>query len=80
MEKHQQNAMHIASFLEAHKAVKKVFYPGLKSFPQYELAKKQMTGYSSLLSFELNSEHLEAIKKFVNSLKLFHIWCKLGRA
>jgi methionine-gamma-lyase len=50
---HNQNAQALAEFLEKHKAVKKVHYPGLKSHPQHELAKKQMTGFGGMLSFEV---------------------------
>ena len=78
MKQHQENAMHIAGFLEKHKKIKEVLYPGLKSFPQYELGKKQMTGYTGLLSFILDTENLDDIKAFVNSLKLFHIGVSWG--
>ena len=53
MEKHSANAMKVAEFLESHPAVAKVNYPGLKSFPQYELAKKQMRLPGGMISFEL---------------------------
>jgi len=46
-------AKKMARWLESHKAIKKVYYPGLKSHPQYELAKSQMRGYGAMLSFEL---------------------------
>ena len=54
MEKHCANAMKVAEFLESHPAVATVSYPGLKSFPQYELAKKQMALPGGMISFELN--------------------------
>lgn len=63
-----KNAKRIAKFLEAHKDVKKVYYPGLKSHPQYELAKSQMKDFGGMLSFELSDE-LDALK-FQNALKL----------
>ena len=53
MERHCANAMKVAEFLEKHPAVSKVNYPGLKSFPQYELAKKQMDLPGAMISFEL---------------------------
>jgi len=77
MEKHQYNAMKIAKFLEQHKKVKKVYYPGLKSHPQYELAKKQMSGFSGMLSFEINGK-LKDAKKFLESLKIFLLAESLG--
>ena len=78
MELHQKNAMRIAEFLERNDKIKKVLYPGLKSFKGYELGKKQMTGYSSLFSFELKSNDLIKIKKFFNSLKYFKIGVSWG--
>ena len=53
MEKHCSNAMEVAAFLETHPAVESVAYPGLKSFPQFDLAKKQMSLPGGMISFEL---------------------------
>lgn len=53
MERHCANAMKVAAFLEGHPAVASVSYPGLKSFPQYDLAKKQMALPGGMISFEL---------------------------
>jgi len=78
MEKHQSNAVTIAKFLEKHPKIKQVRYPGLKSFPQYKLGKKQMSGYSGLMSFQLKTNKLEQIKKFVNALKIFSIGVSWG--
>ncbi len=75
---HQENALKVANFLESHSKISKVLYPGLKSFPQYELGKTQMSGYSGLFAFEINSDNLENIKKFVNSLKYFSIGVSWG--
>jgi len=72
MQRHQENAMQVAQFLEQHQQVAFVRYPGLTSFPQYELGKKQMSGYSGLLSFQLKTNELEKIKSFYNALKMFH--------
>ena len=77
MEKHQENAMKIAKFLEEHEMVERVYYPGLKSHPQHELAKKQMTGFSGMLSFEIRGG-LKAAVKFVESLKIFILAESLG--
>ncbi|NSW91600.1 MAG: aminotransferase class I/II-fold pyridoxal phosphate-dependent enzyme [Firmicutes bacterium] len=71
MERHQQNAIQVAEFLEKHEKVKKVLYPGLKSHPQYELACRQMTGCSGLMSFVLDYSD-EQIMRFVKKLKLFY--------
>ena len=70
--------MAVASFLENQSMVSKVYYPGLKSFEQYDLGKAQMTGYSGLLSFELNTDDLLSIKTFVNGLKLFSLGVSWG--
>jgi len=63
-----RNAKRLAKWLEKHPLVKKVYYPGLKSHPQHELAKKQMSGYTGMLSFELLPD-LDAAA-FMDSLKL----------
>jgi cystathionine gamma-lyase len=69
---HSETAMYIASNLEAHPAVSAVHYPGLKSHPQYELAKSQMGGFTSPLSFELNCKSNPAeTRLFVRRLKWF---------
>lgn len=78
MEEHQKNALSVSKFLESHEKVKKVYYPGLESYDQYELAKEQMTGFSGLMSFEIDSNNLEEIKKFFNSLKHFRIGVSWG--
>jgi cystathionine gamma-lyase/cystathionine beta-lyase/cystathionine gamma-lyase/homocysteine desulfhydrase len=55
MEKHDANGRAVAAFLAKHKKVQKVFYPGLPDHPQHELAKKQMSGFGSMISFETGS-------------------------
>jgi len=54
MRQHNENAMAIAEMLESHHAVKQVMYPGLPSHPQHELARRQMTGFGGMLSFEVS--------------------------
>ncbi|MHA4986608.1 trans-sulfuration enzyme family protein [Cetobacterium sp. 2G large] len=78
MEKHQNNALKVASFLENHPKIKSVNYPGLKSHPQFELGKEQMKGYSGLMSFVIDSEELGDIKNFVNALEHFSIGVSWG--
>lgn len=63
-----KNAKKMAKFLERHTSVKRVFYPGLKTHPQYQLAKKQMKGFGGMLSFEL-VDSLDAMA-FQNELQL----------
>ncbi len=77
MERHQQNALAIAKHLEAHDKVERVIYPGLESHPQHQLAKKQMSGYGGMVSFELKSD-LNGARGFVEGLKLFTLAESLG--
>ncbi len=77
MERHCSNAIKVAEYLEAHPKVKVVYYPGLKSFPQYELAKKQMLMPGGMITFELNGT-LEDGKKLMNSVKLMTLAVSLG--
>ncbi len=55
MLQHNENGLAVANYLEKHPKVRKVFYPGLPSHPQFELAKKQMTGFGGMLSFDTGS-------------------------
>jgi cystathionine beta-lyase/cystathionine gamma-synthase len=78
MRAHQENAMAVAGFLDGHSKVRNVFYPGLESCPQHELGKKQMTGYSGLMGFELATDNLDSIRSFVNALEIFQIGVSWG--
>lgn len=77
VERHCSNAQKIAEFLEAHPQIEKVYYPGLPSHPQHELAKKQMKGMGGIVSFELKGG-IEAGKSFINALNLAMISFSLG--
>ncbi|WP_227994990.1 PLP-dependent aspartate aminotransferase family protein [Oceanobacillus sp. CFH 90083] len=77
MERHCKNALEIAVFLENHPQVEKVYYPGLPSHPQHELAKEQMEGMGGMVSFELKGGK-EAGKRFIDSLNLIIISFSLG--
>ena len=77
MDRHSNNAMAIAEFLEQHPAVEKVYYPGLKSFEQHELAKKQMHGFGGIMSFELKGG-FDAGVRLMNGVKLCHLAVSLG--
>lgn len=79
MEKHCHNAMKIAEFLESHPNVEKILYPGLKSFSQYEIAKKQMKLPGAMMAFEVKGG-MEAGKKLMNSVKLLTLAVSLGDA
>lgn len=77
MEKHCQSAMKVAEYLEKHPKVKKVIYPGLKSHPQHELAKRQMKAFGGIISFEVKGG-FEQGKTFINSTKLAKLAVSLG--
>src|SRR5699024_6837858 len=81
MEKHCDNAHKVAKFLNKHSAVKSVFYPGLPSHPQYDLAHSQMKNMGGIISFEIKGD-LQSVKKMINSLKIIMISFSLeiGRA
>jgi len=72
-----ENAMKIACWLEDHPKVDWIKYPGLKSHPQYKLARKQMDGFGSMMSFELKGG-VEAGRKMMNSVKLCSLAVSLG--
>ncbi len=78
LKQHQSSTLEIANYLESDNRVRTVYYPGLDSFPQKKLAEKQMTGYTGLLSFELNTDKLEEIKSFVNKLTIFKLGVSWG--
>lgn len=77
MERHMHNAMELARHLEKHPKVKKVIYPGLESHPKHAIAKKQMKGFSGMISVEFNLS-LEETKKLISSLKIFSLAESLG--
>ena len=64
-----ENAGKMAEFLEQHELVEKVYYPGLKSHPDHELAKKQMKGFGGMLSFELNDLDSGVFMKYLKLIK-----------
>jgi len=74
MEAHDKNGRMVANFLTEHPKVQKVYYPGLASHPQHELAARQQSGFGGMVSFETGS--LENAKKVLESVKL----CTLGES
>src|SRR6185312_4692776 len=76
MKQHDANGRAVADFLKGHKAVKRVFYPGLADHPQHELAKRQQTGFGSMLSMDLGS--LARANLFAKSLRLAFLAESLG--
>jgi OAH/OAS sulfhydrylase len=80
VERHVSNALALANWLESHPAVKTVAYPGLKSSPYHELAKKYVTrGFGAMLNFELKGGYDDAVT-FINSLKLASHLANVGDA
>lgn len=77
MEKHQENAIKVAEYLENHPQVEKVTYPGLKSHPQHELAKSQMSGFGGMITFFIKGG-LEASRKFLENVHIFMLAESLG--
>jgi methionine-gamma-lyase len=77
VERHNQNGMALSKFLEGHRAVTRVYYPGLPSHPQHELAKSQMSGFTGMLSVELRGGYAAA-DKLISSLKLATRAASLG--
>ena len=78
MRQHQESTLQVARFLEGHPAVRRVLYPGLDSFPQTELARRQMSGFSGLLSIELATDDLRTIQRVIEALRLFQLGVSWG--
>jgi len=78
VKEHSRNALAVATFLESHPAVEKVFYPGLKSHPQHELAATQQKAFGGVVSFTLKNDTEEAAAAFVTSTNLFKLAESLG--
>src|SRR5215831_9838645 len=76
MQRHNENGLALAEYLAAHPKVKHVYYPGLPTHPQYDLAKRQMRGFGGMLAFELGS--LEAARRLLNTVKLHALAESLG--
>jgi cystathionine beta-lyase/cystathionine gamma-synthase len=77
MERHCASALKIAEWLQAHPKVARVFYPGLKSHPQHELARRQMKAFGGMISAELKTD-LDGAKRFLERTQLFALAESLG--
>jgi cystathionine gamma-lyase len=77
MERHAENAMKIAQFLENNSKVRNVIYPGLESHPQHELAKKQMSGFGGMITFFIKGG-LESARRFLERVEIFALAESLG--
>ena len=77
MERHCSNGMAVAEFLEGHAGITAVYYPGLESFPQHELAKRQMDGFGAMIAFEVAGGYDGAVK-LLDRVKLCALAVSLG--
>jgi cystathionine beta-lyase/cystathionine gamma-synthase len=77
MERHNKNALQIARYLEKNSKIEKVYYPGLESHPEHELAKRQMSGYGGMVSFTLTGT-LDVARKFAGKLSIIKSAVSLG--
>lgn len=77
MQKHGENASKIAKYLETAPLVKKVYYPGLATHPKHDIAKKQMSGFSGIISVEFDLD-LDKTKELISKFKIFALAESLG--
>jgi methionine-gamma-lyase len=74
---HQQNALELANYLQSHDEIERVFYPGLESHPQHELARQQMDNFSGMLSFRCRNSQALA-QRMMQQLEVIHYAVSLG--
>ncbi|MBA6397252.1 MAG: cystathionine gamma-synthase [Colwellia sp.] len=77
MKQHQENANAVAKYLENHRAINAVYFPGLKNHPGHEIAKRQQTDFGAMMSFEIKGG-VEAVKVLFDNLSLFTLAQSLG--
>ncbi len=78
MRAHETAALKVAAFLEQHPEVSKVFYPGLASHPQHQLARRQMRNFSGMLTFQTKRSGPEIAQRMVDELEIIHYAVSLG--
>jgi cystathionine beta-lyase len=78
VQRHSENGMAVAKYLESHPAVAQVIYPGLESHPQYKLAKSQMKDFGGMVSFTFKSGKKEDAVKFLEKVRVFTLAESLG--
>ena len=76
MERHNSNGQTVAEFLEVHRRVQRVIYPGLASHPQHEIAKRQQRGFGAMISFDVGS--FENVRTLLNHVRLCSLAESLG--
>lgn len=77
VERHNQNGMSIAKYLQKHPCVRRVYYPGLEGHPGFEIARKQMQGFGGMVSFELDDKKVDQ-HQFLKKLKMIRPALSLG--
>jgi cystathionine beta-lyase/cystathionine gamma-synthase len=78
MRAHEENALFVAKFLEKHKRIKRVLYPGLASHPQHELAQRQMRKFSGMMTFQPEGDGAEIAKNMIERFEVVHYAVSLG--
>ena len=78
MQRHCENARAIAEYLLSHEKVEKVYWPGIPSHPNHDIAKSQMRDFGGMMSFTLKDDSLEAAKRMVEKVKIFSLAESLG--
>lgn len=77
MERHCENAMKVAEFLDKHPKIERVYYPGLATHPTHEIAKKQMRGFGGMMSADIKGG-VDAVRTVMNNVKVFSLATSLG--
>ena len=77
MKRHNENGQVMAEYLEAHPSIRRVYYPGLKSHPHYEVARRQMKGFGGVVTFETRDD-VAYVHKFLSALQIINIGPSLG--
>jgi methionine-gamma-lyase len=78
MKAHEENALAVARFLEAHPSVERIFYPGLPSHPQHDLARRQMRNFSGMLTFRTRESGKTLAERMIDRLEVIHYAVSLG--
>ncbi|HEY7765580.1 MAG TPA: PLP-dependent aspartate aminotransferase family protein [Aestuariivirgaceae bacterium] len=78
MRAHEENALAVASFLEGHRAIKRVVYPGLASHPQHDLARRQMQNFSGMMTFQTQRDGAAVAQRMIENFEIIHYAVSLG--